>query len=183
MCRNRGLGLRLQQQEMAPPPPPTSDDLNDDDDVDWDLLDIATVDCEADDNAFDIHSLSSTPLVATPPAAVSIPPAAVSIPPAAVSIPPAAVNRWAPTTLLHYDWGEKHPDYKKPVKRATWTPEEKAWILAWIKAHPDQVAGHARCLKDIQADAGARAIFHSIHVLDGARLRAGFEAAVKCSAV
>ena len=173
MCRNRGLGLR-HQPEVAPPA--TSDDLNDDDDVDWDLLDIAvaaTADGygDADDNAFDIHSLSSTPLLVTPPAAVPIPPA------------PAAVNRWAPTTLLHYDWGEKHPDYKKPVKRATWTPEEKAWILAWIKAHPDQVTGHARCLKDIQADAGARAIFHSIHVLDGARLRAGFEAAVKCSAV
>ena len=109
----------------------------------------------------------------------------MSIPIAAVvPVPPdKQVNRWAPTTLLHYDFGVQHPDYKKPVKRATWTPEEKDWIRTWIKAHPDQVTGHARCLKDIQADAAARAIFHPIHVLDGARLRAGFDAAVKCSVV
>ena len=48
---------------------------------------------------------------------------------------------------------------------------------------PDQSTGHARCLKDIQKDPAARAIFHSIHVLDGARLRAGFDAAVNCSVV
>jgi hypothetical protein len=179
VCRNRGL---LQQQEMAPPPP-TSDDLNDDDEVDWDLLEIDTVDCEDEGNTFGIHSLSPTPLLVTPPAAVPIPPAAVSIPLGAVSIPPAAENRWAPKPLLHYTYGERHPDYNKHVKRATWTPAEKDWILAWIKAHPDQPTGHARCLKDIQEDPAARAIFHSIHVLDGARLRAGFDAAVKCSAV
>lgn len=148
----------------------------------WELLSIAAgaaADGEADDDVFDIHSLASTPLPShctvpvTPPAAVSIPPTAT----------PAAVNRWAPKAMVHFDWGQRHPDYNKQVKRASWSIEEKAWILAWIKAHPDQVTGHARCLKDIQADPAARHIFHSIHVLDGARLRAGFDAAVKSSAV
>jgi len=77
------LGLRLQPQEMAPLA--TFDDLNDDDILDWDLLDIATADGETDDNDIGIHSLSSTPLLVTPPASVSIPTAAV------VPIPPAEV--------------------------------------------------------------------------------------------
>ncbi len=143
---------------------------------DWELLAIAAaVDVDGDDGhndiGFDFHSLSSTPLThvaITPPSAESIAPTDA-----------AASNRWAPKPLLHYTYGERHPDYNKHVKRATWTLAEKDWILAWIKAHPDQATGHARCLKDIQEDPAARAIFHSIHVLDGARLRAGFDAAVK----
>ena len=80
------LGLRLQQQERAPLA--TFDDLNDDDVFDWDLLDIAaiaTADGETDDNAIDIHSLSSTPLHVTPSSSMSIPTAAV------VPVQPAVV--------------------------------------------------------------------------------------------
>jgi hypothetical protein len=81
--KKAGLGLRLQPQEMAPLA--TFDDLNDDDILDWDLLDIATADGETDDNDDAIHSLSSTPLLVTPPTSVSIPTAAV------VPIPTAEV--------------------------------------------------------------------------------------------
>jgi len=80
------LGLRLQQQEREPLA--TFDDLNDDDVFDWDLLDIAaiaTADGETDDNAIDIHSLSSTPLHVTPSSSMSIPTAAV------VPVQPAVV--------------------------------------------------------------------------------------------
>jgi hypothetical protein len=177
VCRKAGEGHRQQQVQASTP----CIEVNEED---WELLAIAAAaDVDGDDGhndiGFDFHSLSSTPVSSvTPPSSVSIPTAAV------LPIPPGKqVNRWAPTTLLHYDFGVQHPDYKKPVKRATWTAEEKDWILSWIKAHPDQVTGHARCLKDIQADAAARAIFHPIHVLDGARLRAGFDAAVKGSVV
>ncbi len=83
MGKKAGLGLRLQPQEMAPLA--TFDDLNDDDILDWDLLDIATADGETDDNDDAIHSLSSTPLLVTPPTSVSIPTAAV------VPIPTAEV--------------------------------------------------------------------------------------------
>jgi hypothetical protein len=136
-----------------------------------------------DDDFFVSPSSSPVPTLRNAAVPIAVAKAAVSAAVSSQSAAAAAVNRWAPKAMVHFDWGQRHPDYNKQVKRATWSIEEKAWILAWIKAHPDQVTGHARCLKDIQADAGARAIFHSIHVLDGARLRAGFEAAVKCSAV
>jgi hypothetical protein len=171
-CQKVGQGLRNQQQEKT------------DNHDDWDLpaLPPATVDDDAvdyEDNLFDSPASTPVPFLRGD----TVPTAAVYIQPTGAAAAAAAVSRWAPTAMVHHDWGSSHPEYGKPVKKATWTPAEKAWIQAWIQAHPDQVTGHSRCLKDIQADPDARAIFHSIHVLCGARLRAGFEAAMKSSAV
>jgi hypothetical protein len=176
-CQKVGQGLRNQQQEKA-----QAFSISDDHD-DWDLLALPAV---ADDDAVDYEdslfdSPASTPVPFLRGDIVST--AAVSVQPSGAAAAAAAVSRWAPIPMVHHDWGARHPEYGKPVKKATWTPAEKAWIQAWIQAHPDQVTGHSRCLKDIQADPDARGIFHSIHVLCGARLRAGFEAAMKCSVV
>jgi len=128
VCRKAGEGFRQQQVQASTP----CIEVNDED---WELLAIAAA-AEVDgddghnDNGFDFHSLSSTPVSpVTPP-----------------GFDAAAATRWAPKALLHYTYGEKHPDYNKQVKKATWTPAEKAWILSWIKAHPDQVTGQTSVL-------------------------------------
>ena len=158
--------------------------MNDDDE--WDLpafpaAATAGGDAADDDDFFASPSSTTVPTLRNAAVPIALAAAAVSAAVSSQSAAAAAVNRWAPKAMVHFDWGQRHPDYNKQVKRASWSIEEKAWIQDWINAHPDQVTGHARCLKDIQANAAARAIFHSIHVLDSARLRAGFEAAVKSS--
>ena len=179
-CQKVGQGLRNQQQEKT-----QALTISDDHD-DWDLPALPAAVTADDDDAVDyednlLDSPASTPVPFL--RGDTVPTAALYIQPTGAAAAAAAVSRWAPTAMVHHDWGASHPEYGKPVKKATWTLAEKAWIQAWIQAHPDQVTGHSRCLKDIQADPDARAIFHSIHVLCGARLRAGFEAAMKSSAM
>lgn len=186
--RKAGDGLLIQQQQQQlqeKMPVPSSIEVMDDD---WDLLPLAADDGDLNadatstelDDFFVDHFLSKTPAGIHHEVAVPILVGApVLTPPTPVKQFAAADNRWAPTTMVHYDWGKRHPLYGKDVKRAAWSDEEKAWIRDWIKAHPDQPTGHAKCLQDIRADPAARAIFHTIHTFDGARLRAGFEAVMR----
>lgn len=78
------------------------------------------------------------------------------------------------------DWGVKHPNRNVANnKRVKWSDEEIGYIRAFyyrtIKVNPEaEKTIVSRCLRAIQGDSKARAIFHRNHTLTSARLRHGY---------
>jgi hypothetical protein len=80
-------------------------------------------------------------------------------------------------------WGTLHPDLNRmtasgrPAMRARWTDEEVEWINGWVRQHCTVFTKNrvSLCLKDIQRDPAAIAIFHPNHTLDTCRLKEGFD--------
>lgn len=93
------------------------------------------------------------------------------------------------------EWGTGHPDYEKstqkeksPLKRATWTKKEVAYIADYcnqkIKMNPDAKSTIvASCFQHIQRDPEAIPIFHRIHVVDSGRVRSGYRIAMKAGLI
>lgn len=75
------------------------------------------------------------------------------------------------------DWGTSHPDYGTEKATAQWTQNEKQYLGSWCtrfrERFPDTNNVVARCLKHLQSDPYAVAIFHAHHTLNSARLRNG----------
>ena len=81
-------------------------------------------------------------------------------------------------------FGEDHPDREKSSKsRVMWTAAEVDYIAQWCtrdtELHPERGTLVARCRKAILQDPAARRIFHQNHVVDSARLRAGYDKFLK----
>lgn len=86
--------------------------------------------------------------------------------------------------LVHAPWGTKHPSYNKTTPknmRVHWSKDEIDYICQWIITNKDTLAVNrvAKCLHHIEQDDQAYPIFHVNHVLTSARLRTGYDKAIK----
>jgi hypothetical protein len=82
------------------------------------------------------------------------------------------------------DWGKDHPDYNKKLVKFAWSDPEITYIVNWCEAKVAENPAAkstivAKCLKALQHDPEALKIFHVHHVLDSARLRAGYRIAME----
>ena len=78
------------------------------------------------------------------------------------------------------EWGTKHPDFALGIaQRCQWTPMEVQWIGRWIikdtTDHPLMRNRVARCLKALHMEPTMWPWFHRNHVLNSARMRAGWD--------
>lgn len=86
----------------------------------------------------------------------------------------------APVAMYAQDvWGINHPDLPS-VKRARWTDDEKSYLQNVVDDISAAESGEspsanimALALKTIKSDPATRSIFHSRHIRDSGRLRAG----------
>jgi hypothetical protein len=96
-----------------------------------------------------------------------------------------ATEKWPKRdTLQAADWGKDHPDYNKQLVKFSWSDPEITHIVNWCEAKvAENPAAKAmivsKCLKALQQDPEALKIFHVNHVLDSARLRAGYRIAME----
>lgn len=86
--------------------------------------------------------------------------------------------------LVHAPWGTNHPAYNKTTPknmRVQWSNEEIEYIMKWIVQNKDTLAVNrvAKCLHHIEQDEQAYPVFHLNHVLTSARLRTGYDKAMK----
>lgn len=107
-----------------------------------------------------------------------LPPPAPAAPHMRVSRPPPLpLPTWTAPQAQVLDWGTRHPDYATTKATATWTHEEKQYVGTWCAnyrlRYPESSNAVAQCLKHIQRDPEAIAIFHKFHTLDCTRLRNG----------
>ena len=95
------------------------------------------------------------------------------------------VQQWPKSDKLQAaDWGKDHPDYNKKLVKFAWSDPEITHIVNWCEAKVAENPSAkstivAKCLKALQHDPEALKIFHVHHVLDSARLRAGYRIAMK----
>ena len=115
------------------------------------------------------HQPASTPLLATPPAAI-----------------PSLATSFAThsTYKRQIRYGTDHPYYNDNVsKKIPWSDAEKEYLMEWKATHilspEDNEGALTRCLNDIKADASCHPIFHQHHLLNTARLRNGYEQRVR----
>jgi hypothetical protein len=82
------------------------------------------------------------------------------------------------------EWGTQHPDYKTDKTKATWTIDEIKYIDKWLKNNSHiETNRYSALLKYILTDLNAMPIFHEIHILNSARIRAGVDAHTKWKAL
>ncbi len=83
---------------------------------------------------------------------------------------------WPTTSAAGYlEWGVDHPDARVSANsnaRAQWSASELRYIERWCTKNNS--ASMKDLLECIRADLKARKIFHERHVLNSARLRAGY---------
>jgi hypothetical protein len=81
------------------------------------------------------------------------------------------------------EWGTRHPDFGKNGIKHVWTDEETNYLQFVIDklVHNNNSKNNlmSRCLKFIRNDPNAIPIFHKDHILNSARLRAGWESISK----
>ena len=76
------------------------------------------------------------------------------------------------------EWGSRHPDFGKNGIKHAWTDEETHYLQSIINklTHNHNFTNiMSRCLKYIKKDPDAIPIFHVDHILNSARLRAGWD--------
>lgn len=78
------------------------------------------------------------------------------------------------------EWGTRHPDFALGfTQRCQWTPTEVQWIGRWIVKdttdYPHMHSRISRCLKALNAEPPMWPWFHRNHVLNSARMRAGWD--------
>ena len=121
-----------------------------------------------DENSVDAMIPTSVPaLLMTPPKPLPLP---------LHLLTPLPVSR-GPQRSSALDWGTSHPDYLTEKPTAQWTQCEKQYLGLWCSRFkdnfPDASNVVAKCLKHLQSDQHAIAIFHAHHTLNSARLRNG----------
>ena len=86
-------------------------------------------------------------------------------------------------------WGSDHPEgsimrepsgVSRPCNKYIWSDEELNYMKSWAENNTNELQNRcARCLKYIMNDPSAIPIFHPHHIVNSARLQAGFDRAVR----